>query len=181
MKLHGVNKALGLLSTIRLHNCEKSHMTHGIILDNLGGSRIIGHYWQCVKSVRIWSFSGPHFPAFGLNTERYSVPLRIQSKCGKIRTRKTPNTDTFHVVILEDLNKACKTYIWFKHLWSKASWFVGSLFPLPITKYTHSLKTFFYQNASCRQKLKPREFLNLLYDLGSWDFKIEFLRLSRMM
>ena len=33
-------------------------------------------------------FSGPHFPAFGLNTERYSVSLHIQSECGKIRTRK---------------------------------------------------------------------------------------------
>ena len=26
-----------------------------------------------VKSVRIWSYSSPHFPAFGLNTVRYSV------------------------------------------------------------------------------------------------------------
>ena len=26
------------------------------------------------------------------------VSLRIQSKCGNIRTRKTPNTDTFHAV-----------------------------------------------------------------------------------
>ena len=33
-------------------------------------------------------FSGPYFPAFGLNTERYEVSLRIQSECGKIRTRK---------------------------------------------------------------------------------------------
>ena len=33
-------------------------------------------------------FSGPYFPAFGLNTERYGVPLRIKSKCGKIRFRK---------------------------------------------------------------------------------------------
>ena len=24
--------------------------------------------------------------------------LRIQSECGKMRTRKTPNTDTFHAV-----------------------------------------------------------------------------------
>ena len=31
--------------------------------------------------------SGPYFLAFGLNTKRYSVSLRIQSKCGKIRTR----------------------------------------------------------------------------------------------
>ena len=30
------------------------------------------------------------FPAFRLNTERYAVSLRIQSKCGKISTRKTP-------------------------------------------------------------------------------------------
>ena len=26
---------------------------------------------HCVKSVHIWSFSGPYFPAFGLNTDRY--------------------------------------------------------------------------------------------------------------
>ena len=51
-----------------------------------------------VKSVRIWGYSGPHFPAFGLNTERYSVSLRVQSECGKIRTRITPNTDTFYIV-----------------------------------------------------------------------------------
>ena len=28
---------------------------------------------QCVKSVRIRSFSGPYFPTFGLNTDVYSV------------------------------------------------------------------------------------------------------------
>ena len=33
-------------------------------------------------------FSGPYFPAFWLNTERYFVSLRIQSECGKLRTRK---------------------------------------------------------------------------------------------
>ena len=48
---------------------------------------------HCLKSVRIRSYSGPHFPAFGLNTERYGVSLRIQSELGKIRTRITPNTD----------------------------------------------------------------------------------------
>ena len=40
-----------------------------------------------VKSVRIRSCSGPHFPAFGLNTEKYSVSTPNQSECGKIRTR----------------------------------------------------------------------------------------------
>ena len=37
----------------------------------------------------------PIFP-HRLNTVRYSVSLRIQSECGKIRTRTTPNTDTFY-------------------------------------------------------------------------------------
>ena len=54
---------------------------------------------HCVKSARIWSFSGPHFPAFGQNTERYGEYLRIQYNCGKIRTRKTPNTGTFYAAI----------------------------------------------------------------------------------
>ena len=43
------------------------------------------HKNHCVKSIRIWSYSGPHFPAFGLNRERYAVSLRIRSKCGKIQ------------------------------------------------------------------------------------------------
>ena len=47
-----------------------------------------------MKSVLIRIFCSPYFPAFGLNTERYSVSLRIRSECGKMRTRKTPNTGT---------------------------------------------------------------------------------------
>ena len=35
---------------------------------------------HCVKGVRIRSYSGPYFPAFGLNKERHSVSLRIQSE-----------------------------------------------------------------------------------------------------
>ena len=56
--------------------------------------------FHCAKSVRLWSFSGPYFPALGLNTEIYSVKLRIQFECGKVRTRKTPNThsDNFYTV-----------------------------------------------------------------------------------
>ena len=55
---------------------------------------------HCAKSVCILSFSGPYFSAFGLNTERYRVSLRIQSACGKMRTRKTCNMDTFHAVYI---------------------------------------------------------------------------------
>ena len=54
--------------------------------------------YHCVKSVHIRSYSGPYFPAFELNTERYGVFLRIHSEFGKMRTRITPNTDTFHAV-----------------------------------------------------------------------------------
>ena len=43
------------------------------------------HY---VKCVRIRSFSGQYFPAFRLNTERYSVFPHIQSECGKNRPEK---------------------------------------------------------------------------------------------
>ena len=49
---------------------------------------------HCVKSVRIWSYSDPHFPALWLN---------IYSECGKMRTRTTPNTDTFHVVTVTNI------------------------------------------------------------------------------
>ena len=54
-----------------------------------------------VKSVCIRSYSSPYFPAFGQNTERYRVSLHIQSECGKIRTKITPNTDTFHAVVVQ--------------------------------------------------------------------------------
>ena len=63
---------------------------------------------HCVKSVRIQSFSGPYYPAFGLNekTERErksdTVSFRIQSKFGKIRTRKTSNADTFQAVNISE-------------------------------------------------------------------------------
>ena len=53
---------------------------------------------HCVKRFRIRSYSGPLFPAFGLNTERWGMFLGVQSECGKMRTRITPNTNTFHAV-----------------------------------------------------------------------------------
>ena len=42
---------------------------------------IVVYVMYCVKSVRIRSYSGPYFPALGV-------------------TRITPNTDTFHAVML---------------------------------------------------------------------------------
>ena len=62
----------------------------------------------CQKSVRIRRYSGPHFPAFELNTERYSVSLRIQFESGKIQPRITPNRDTFYAVNHLEPNKALR-------------------------------------------------------------------------
>ena len=76
------------------------------------------HY---VKNVCIRSFCGPYFPAFRLNTERYSVSLRIQSECGEIRTRKTPNSDTFHK--MRSLSKKMQNFLlrWWHHKISQSS------------------------------------------------------------
>ena len=59
--------------------------------------------YHCVKNVRIRSFSGPYFPAFGLNTEICKANLRIKSGCRKIRTKKTPNTDTFYAAYIHQI------------------------------------------------------------------------------
>ena len=53
-----------------------------------------------MKKVRIRSAFCLYFPSSELNTERYEASLRIDSECGKIRTRKTPNSDAFHAVII---------------------------------------------------------------------------------
>ena len=62
-------------------------------------------HWNkhCMKSIPIRSFSGPYFPAFCLNRDRYSISFRIQSECGIISTAKTPKTDTSYEVKEEPL------------------------------------------------------------------------------
>ena len=52
------------------------------------------------KEYKFGVFSGPYFPVFVLNTKNYSVTLRIQSECGKIRTRETHNLDTFQAALV---------------------------------------------------------------------------------
>ena len=47
--------------------------------------------------------SGPYFLVFGQNKERYSVSLRVHPECGKIRTRKVPNTDTLRSDKLDEI------------------------------------------------------------------------------
>ena len=81
---------------IRYHQKAPSHMFDWIL--NTPLIIIVVLDWHCVKNVLIRSFSGAYFPAFGLNTEKYGLFLRIQSECRKIRARKTPNANTFHAV-----------------------------------------------------------------------------------
>ena len=60
-----------------------------------------------MKSVQIGAFSGLHFLAFALSSERYEASLRIQSECGKIQTRETPYLDTFQAVISISIVSPC--------------------------------------------------------------------------
>ena len=74
---------------------------------------------HCVKRVRIRNYSGPHFPAFGQNTERYFVSIRIQSEWGKMPTRITPNTDTFHAVLIISFVTFIKIFRWRNLIWNQ--------------------------------------------------------------
>ena len=75
------------------------HLDKGKTYGNLMKYRISARkLFFFLKVVRIRSYSDPHFSAFGLNKERYGVTHRIQSERGKIRTRITPNGDTFYAV-----------------------------------------------------------------------------------
>ena len=75
------------------------------------GNRLFSKNIHCVKTAGIRSYSSLYFlfcivcifVSFGPNTDRYGVSLHIQSECGKIRTRITPNTDPFHAVIINAL------------------------------------------------------------------------------
>ena len=59
---------------------------------------------HCVKRVRIWSYSGPHFSRIFLHLDwirRDTSYLSVFSlNSGKIWTRITPNTDIFYAVVL---------------------------------------------------------------------------------
>ena len=47
----------------------------------------LGNTYTARKVFKYGVISGPYFPAFGLNTERYEASVCIQSEYGKIRTR----------------------------------------------------------------------------------------------
>ena len=51
---------------------------------------------KCLYSELFWSPFSPHFPAFGLNSERYGVSLRIQSECEKGKNADQNNYEYEH-------------------------------------------------------------------------------------
>ena len=59
--------------------------------------------YHCVKVSVFGGFLVRTFPVFGLNTKICRVNLRIQSECYKIRSRNTPNADTFYSVYAENI------------------------------------------------------------------------------
>ena len=91
--------------------------------------------YHCVKIVCVRSFCGPLFPAFGLNTERCSASVLILSECGKIRTRKTSNTDNFHAVYSCWKLWILETYFRLSPLYLMLPKEIIVLFPKPILCY----------------------------------------------
>ena len=79
--------------------CEKFSSTCAFVLVSCK-FEYFKNFFHYEKSVCDRRFSDRYFPAFGLNTERYSLCLHIQFECEKIGTRKIMNTDTFHVVFI---------------------------------------------------------------------------------
>ena len=80
------------------------------------------------------AFSGPYFPAFGPNTERYEELFRIKSKYGKIRIRKNSVFGQFsHSVIIHRIVKRtlkflqqvfnlCLTILWMLRIIELTRW-----------------------------------------------------------
>ena len=59
---------------------------------------------HCVKSVRIWSYSGPHFRRIFLHSFEYSVFLRIQSDSGKMWENVDQNISKYGHILQSDLD-----------------------------------------------------------------------------
>ena len=98
---------------------------NAILLSQESNVRFYLNFWPIKYANTAWKvskygvFSGPYFPALGLNTERYSVSLHIQSECRKIWTKK--NSVFGHFSRSATLNKECT---------NKITWKLRSLLPI---------------------------------------------------
>ena len=86
------------------------------------------------KSPNTKFFSGLHFPAFGLNMERYSVALLIQSKCGKIRTRKNSVFGYFSHNVMNSVSERANNCKKFSIYW----------YSLSLDSINHTLPSHFF-------------------------------------
>ena len=98
LRAHTITSSLGSAHPSNYRKCEtvnsfevltivtKNSILHNLawFLDLLLVTEKIYLCWRhYAKSVRSRSYTGPHFPAFGLTTERYSVSLRVRLECGE--------------------------------------------------------------------------------------------------
>ena len=90
------------LESLTKKNCKRKNQIKfkiGMLITRKGNKLYVK--WEdynnhCVKSIQTQrAFSGPYFPAFGLNTKRYFVSLHIQSKCRGYGPEKTSYLDVF--------------------------------------------------------------------------------------
>ena len=89
----------------QFHECFLSfYLSLAWISEGSNGSCVVTDYW--IRYITAWKVSVfgvflvrifPHLDWTRRDTS-FFVSLRIQSKCGKRRTRKTPNMDTFYAV-----------------------------------------------------------------------------------
>ena len=82
MSLLFINKAL------RLNNLKTRTAINAKISVFVICVKAITYFFTARKVTKYGVFFDPYFPVLGLNTEIYSVNLRIQSKYRKIRARK---------------------------------------------------------------------------------------------
>ena len=102
---------------------------------------LILHDLHCVKSVRIRSYSGPYFPAYGQNTERYGVS---QLYLVQMRENADQNNSEYghfsrsvnvSFFFLSDLGVT--TLLALSYLWSSVN------FELPTVTYIKAIDTYF--------------------------------------
>ena len=75
------------------------------VFDGALNFKISDNMNHCVKIVRIWTYSGPHFSCIFPHSAECGYFSVFSPNAGKLRTRITPNTDTlrseYHHISLE--------------------------------------------------------------------------------
>ena len=109
-------------------------------------------------------FSGPYFPSFRLNTERYEVFLGIQPECGKIRTRINSVFGYFSRSVNTFISENCPQCL---TIFSTATtWYDKANANLTVRQLTHhvlQLKIDVVDNRNIQDRCIGREGLHLYF------------------